>query len=71
VVILIVSDDLTTNINACVTNAGRGTGNKLFNVALGLTAETAAQFVIASSHCPGASKPRSEMAFSTTFLKAE
>jgi hypothetical protein len=60
-----VSDDLTTNINAVVTNVDRRTGNKLFNTALTQAAKASAQFVVALSHCPAPSMPGIEAVFST------
>jgi hypothetical protein len=67
----LISDDLTTNINALTANVDRGAGNKLFNIALALAAEATAQFVIALSQCLEPSISRIEVAFSTKSLKAE
>jgi hypothetical protein len=69
VFLAVFSNDLTTNINAVVTNVDRRASNKLFNTALTPAAETAAQLLIALSHCPMPSMPRIEVVFSTETRK--
>jgi hypothetical protein len=65
VFLALVSDDFTANFNAPTTDVDLRAGNELFNLALTLATEAAAQLIIALSHCPAPSMPRIEMASST------